>query len=225
MPRGYSLRVGPAGSTRSSSGTLLIEAALIGPGLVGWCSRFSRAKARACCCKSSMPRRKSASEQRLHSGASSRAASRASMRSRIPNGTPFGSRRECCQPIGPKACEGKMTNRGAGVSGHANSHNRRDRVHQVFQRFDRHGAICWNFFGCCVQFWTSILEFNWDEKGCWVCFWFCPSAPLSKKHDKPPKRSAAALVGRPRLNCVVALVGVWRSGVDAEFSKCGFFLA
>jgi len=67
---------------------------------------------------------------------------------------------ECCQPIGPKAREGKVSNRGAWVPGHANSHYRRDRVHQVRERFDLHGAIFWNFyfFGCCVQFWTSILQ-------------------------------------------------------------------
>jgi hypothetical protein len=33
-----------------------------------------------------------------------------------------------------------------------------------------------------VQFWTSILEINSEEKGCWVCFGLGSSAPLSQKH-------------------------------------------
>jgi hypothetical protein len=45
-----------------------------------------------------------------------------------PNGDPvrypIG---ECCQPIGPEAREGKVTSRGARVSGHSYSHNRQDR--------------------------------------------------------------------------------------------------
>ena len=194
MLGGYTLRVGPAGSTAFCSDALLVEAALIGLGWVGWCSRFSRAKARACCCKSSIPRRKSASEPRLHSGASSRATSRASMRSRIPSGTPFGCRSASAANLSAQK-RVKMTNRGAGVSGHANGHDRRDRVHQVLKRFDRHGAICRYFLDCFVQFWTSILQINRRRKVVGFASGFVGQLRSRRSTISSQERSAAAFVG------------------------------
>jgi hypothetical protein len=58
---------------------------------------------------------------------------------------------EFCESVGPKAREREMTDGRARLAGHANTDNRRDRVHQILKRLNLEGAIRWIFCRCFVQ--------------------------------------------------------------------------
>lgn len=75
---------------------------------------------------------------------------------------------EFCQPVGPKTREGKMTNRGARISGHADADNRRDGIHQVRERLNCDRAVGRSFLDSFVQCVPLVFRNNCEGKDCWA---------------------------------------------------------